>query len=86
MSEDGLQIGRRIKAKRIAAAIRNLGGSASDARAMSPQEWRMADAVSRGLTCEVTKTPSPETRALVIEYLSQPDDSPRDEDVPPLTK
>jgi hypothetical protein len=81
-TDEGLQIGRRIEAKRIAATLLKLGGSATDARAMSLQEWRRADGISRGLATEAKKTPSIETRALVIEYLSRPEDSPRDEDVP----
>lgn len=83
----GLDIGRRVKAKRIAAAIRSLGGTAADARKLSDAEWILADKLSRRQTGRgygvADKPPSEVTRALVIEYLSRPDDAPRDSEVPP---
>ena len=86
MSADtGLDIVRRIKARRIAKAIRNLGGDAAEARLLSEREWGMADAVSRGLKVAL-RCPSEATRALVIEYLERPavpTSDPRDEDIPP---
>jgi hypothetical protein len=107
--EAGLDIGRRVKARRIAAAIRSLGGGAHEARQFSNAEWTMADTLSRTKPCArchgtgVTfgqwcrpckgsgkiapmpeRPPSEVTRALVIEYLSRPDDAPRDCDVPPV--
>lgn len=88
MSDPGLDIGRRVKARRIAAAIRSLGGTAEDAARLTESEWLMADQLSRQQTGmgnprrgAAQKPPSEETRALVIAYLSQYDD-PRDEDVP----
>jgi len=89
-SDTGLDIGRRVKAKRIAAAIRSLGGGAHEARQLSDAEWLLADKLSRQQTGmgvvragKADKPPSDVTRALVIEILSRPDDSPRDCDVPP---
>jgi len=82
VSDTGLDIGRAVKAKRIAAAIRSLGGGANEARQLSDAEWLLADKLSRGGKAPA-KSPSPETRALVIEILSRPDDNPRDCDVPP---
>ncbi len=95
MSDTGLQIGRRIKARRIAEAIRALGGGEHEARQFSDHEWLLADQVSRQRTGrghprrgQPDHPPSPETRALVLEYLSQPEaptvdpGEPRDEDVP----
>lgn len=112
MTDTGLQIGRKIKARRIAAAIRSLDGTAADAAKMTDAEWTMADALSRAKECprchgsrtyfgqwcttcaasgkvapQPDHAPSPETRALVLEYLSQPEapavdhGEPRDEDI-----
>ena len=118
MSDSGLDIGRRVKAKRIAAAIRSLGGGPAEAKALSDAEWLLADALSLARPCPAcrgkglifrphlgketeclachgsgkapgrapAKPPSEVTRALVIEYLSRPEDAPRDEDVPPRRK
>jgi hypothetical protein len=90
----GLDIGRRSKARRIADAIRNLGGGAREARQFSDNEWIMAAKLSaqqtgrgypkRGEQWHVSDV----TRALVIETLSQPEapevpECPaRDEDCP----
>ena len=90
----GLDIGRRIKARRIADAIRSLGGGAHEARQFSDSDWLNAAKLSaqqtgrgypkRGETWHVSEV----TRALVIEYLSRPeapeaDSGPaRDEDAP----
>jgi hypothetical protein len=89
-AETGLDIGRRVKALRISEAIRSLGGGAHEARQFSDAEWVMAAKLSaqrtgrgfpkRGEQWHVSDV----TRALVIEYLSRPDDSPRDCDVPPV--
>jgi hypothetical protein len=78
--DSGLDIGRRVKARRIAEAIRSLGGTAEDARKLSEPEWIMADKFSvertgrggpkRGQPWPV---PSDVTRALVIEYLARGD-------------
>lgn len=84
-ADEGLLIGRRIKAKRIAAAIAHLGGGVAEAKRLSDAEWIMADLVSKRKGAEHivirpdAKVPSPETRALVLEYLAQ---WPRDEDAP----
>jgi hypothetical protein len=78
MSTDtGLDIGRHVKARRIAAAIRSLGGGAVEARLFSDAEWLLADKLSRkqtgrGYVLQVDgkdKPPSDVTRALVIKYL-----------------
>jgi len=89
MSADtGLDHGRRIKARRIAEAIRNLGGGAHEARQLNDSDWLNADNVSRkAAKMRLTdKPPSDVTRALVIEYLERPPahgaDDPRDEDIP----
>jgi len=90
-AESGLDIGRRVKAKRIAAAIRSLGGTADDARRLTEADWLNADRLSvlqtghggpkRG---QPWKPPSDVIRALVIEYLERAEaDQPRDEDAPP---
>lgn len=93
--DEGLQIGRRVKAKRIAAAIRSLDGTADDARRMTESDWLNADKLSVQQTGQGGPKPgvkwlppSPETRALVIEILSREESPeflacpPRDEDVP----
>lgn len=95
MSADaGLEIGRRVKARRIAEAIRSLGGGAHETRQFRDAEWIMAVKLSaqqtgrgfpkRGEAWHVSDV----TRALVIEILSRPE-SPeveqcpaRDEDAP----
>ena len=87
--ETGLDIGRRVKERRIADAIRGLGGGAHEARQFSDNEWIMAAKLSaqrtgsgypkRGEQWHVSEV----TRALVVEYLAKPDDSPRNEDIPP---
>jgi hypothetical protein len=89
-AESGLDIGRRVKAKRIAAALRSLGGTADDARKLNEVDWIHADMLSVQQTGhggpkrgKQWQAPSAVTRALVIEYLSRPDDQPRDEDIPP---
>jgi hypothetical protein len=89
-TNSGLDIGRRVKAKRIAEAIRSLGGTADDARKLTEADWLNADKLSVQQTGhggpkrgQAWQTPSDVTRALVIEYLARPDDQPRDEDVPP---
>lgn len=90
----GLDIGRRLKARRIAEAIRSLGGGAHDARQMSDSDWMNATKIAaqqtgrgfpkRGEPWHVSDV----TRALVIELLSQPQapempECPaRDEDCP----
>ena len=77
-TDDGLQIGRRIKARRLAETVVKLGGVQSDVARLSDAEWSDLDFVSRGL--KLPKRPvSPETRALVAEILAQ---WPRDEDAP----
>ena len=88
-ADDGLRIGRRVKARRIAAAIRRMNGSAADARWLTDSEWMLADLLSRRkdpsqpvVILATHRPPSPDTRALVIEYLSRPDDTPRDKDDP----
>lgn len=93
VSESGLDIGRRVKATRIAAAIRSLGGTADDARKLTESDWINAAKLSakqtgrgypkRGEEWHVSEV----TRALVIEMLERPlaDDlhgAPRDEDAP----
>lgn len=85
--DTGLDIGRRVKARRIAAAIRSLDGTAADARKLTDAEWLLADKLSRRQTGmgyvrvgRQDSPPSEVTRALVIEYLES---DPRDEDVPP---
>ena len=90
ISDTGLDIGRRVKSKRIAAAIRSLGGTADDARKFTDVDWLNADKLSvqqaghsgskRG---QEWRAPSDVTRALVLEILSRSDDAPRDEDIPP---
>lgn len=93
MTDTGLDIGRRVKAKRIAAAIRSLDGTADDARKLTEAEWIMADKLSVQQTGrggpkrgEEWKVPSDVTRAYVIEILDRPatpdPGDPRDEDVP----
>ena len=96
MSADaGLDIGRRVKAKRIAEAIRSLGGTDEDARKLTETDWLNAAKLSarqtgrgypkRGEAWHVSDI----TRALVIEYLEWPtapgvdSGQPRDEDAPP---
>ena len=96
MSADtGLDIGRAIKARRIADAIRSLGGGAHEARLLSDSDWINAAKLGaqqtgrgypkRGETWHVSEV----TRALVIEYLEWPtapgvdSGQPRDEDAPP---
>jgi hypothetical protein len=78
VTDEGLQIGRRVKAKRIAEAIRSLGGTVAEAKLLSDDEWLGADQLSRKRTGmgnpkrgQPDKPPSLETRALVIEYLAQ---------------
>ena len=90
----GLDIGRRVKARRIAEAIRSLGGGAHEARQFSDNEWIMAAKLSAQQTGRGYPKPGEQwhvsdvTRALVIEILSRPeapevDECPaRDEDVP----
>ena len=82
MTDEGLKIGRRIKAKRIAAAIREFGGTVDDARRLTEAEWLMADKISRWKNRTVPvvigpndRPPSMETRALVIAELAS---DPRD--------
>jgi hypothetical protein len=82
-ADSGLDIGRRIKARRIADTIRSLGGDAHEARQFSETEWLLYDKLSRKRIGREDKPPSEVTRALVIEYLAKQDDSPRDEDIPP---
>jgi len=95
-ADTGLDIGRRAKAKRIAAAIRSLGGTADDARRLTEADWLNADKLSVQQTGrggpkrgQAWKAPSEVTRALVIEILDQPETpaydpgEPRDQDVPP---
>lgn len=55
MTANGLDIGRRIKARRIAEAIRKLGGGAAEAREFSESEWLMADSLSRAKDCDRCK-------------------------------
>ena len=87
-ADSGLDIGRRKKAKRIAEAIRKLGGGAYEARRLNGTDWLNADNVSRKQTgMKLTdRPPSDVTRALVIECLSTPPapdhGEPRDQDVP----
>lgn len=52
-ADEGLQIGRRRKAKRIAEAIRSLSGTVADARKLSDDEWLEADMVSRMKNCPI---------------------------------
>ena len=85
----GLDVGRKIKAKRIAQAIRSLGGGAYEARRLTDAEWLLADKLSRQQTGmgvvrigKEDRPPSEVTRALVIEYL-EIDPPLRDEDAPP---
>ena len=95
MSADtGLDIGRRLKARRIADAIRSLGGGAHEARLLSDSDWINAAKLGaqqtgrgypkRGEQWHVSDV----TRALVIEILERPtapevEECPaRDEDVP----
>ena len=79
----GIEIGRHMKAVRIAQQILCLGGCANLA-AITDQEWMDLDWLSRGK--KGPKRPvSPATRALVAELLppDAPDPGPaRDEDVP----
>lgn len=78
MMDNGLQIGRRKKAKRLAEQVIKLGGAQSDVARLSDAEWSDLDFVSRDL--KYPKRPvSPETRALVAEILAQ---WPTDADVP----
>lgn len=103
LSDEGLLIGRRKKARRISAAIASLGATLEDAKQLSSDEWLMADQLSHRLACKTChgtgiifrphlgketpclacdktkRAPSPETRALVLEYLAQ---WPKDEDCP----
>jgi hypothetical protein len=51
-ADSGLDIGRRVKAKRIAEAVRKLGGTPDDARQFSDDEWLMADSLSRAKVCD----------------------------------
>ena len=88
-AETGLDIGRRVKAKRIAQAIRSLGGGAYEARRLSDAEWLLADKLSRQQTGmgvvrigKEDRPPSEVTRALVIEYL-EIDPPLHDEAAPP---
>jgi hypothetical protein len=79
-ADEGLQIGRRKKAKRIAAALRNLGATADHARQLSDGEWVMAaDLAIADPKRRMHKQPSAETRSLVIAELES---DPKDEDVP----
>jgi len=55
MSDTGLNIGRRVKARRIAEAIRSLGGTATDARRLTDAEWCLADSLSRAKDCGTCK-------------------------------
>jgi len=85
--------GRRVKARRLAEAIRELKGGADEARQFSDHEWNMAARLSAQLTGRGYPKRGEQwhvsdvTRALVIEYLSRPeapevDECPaRDEDV-----
>lgn len=93
MTGTGLDIGRRVKAKRIAAALASLGADSDIARKLSPAEWIMADKLSVQQTGrggpkrgEEWKVPSEVTRAYVIEILDRPaaphPGDPRDEDIP----
>ena len=79
-ADSGLDIGRRVKARRIAAAIRSLDGTAADARRMIELDWLHADMLSVQQTGhggpkrgQAWKPPSDVTRALVIEYLERGD-------------
>ena len=72
-ADSGFDIGRRVKARRIAAAIRSLDGTAEDARKFTAAEWQMADTLGRrqhGMK-DADQPPSDVTRALVIEYLER---------------
>jgi hypothetical protein len=95
-ADSGLDIGRRVKARRLADALRSLGGTAADARRLSDGDWinavkLAAQQTGRGFPKrgEPWRVPSEVTRALVIEYLARPEapavdpGEPRDEDVPP---
>lgn len=76
--ENGLAIGRRKKAQRLAEQVVKLGGGQSDVSRLTDAEWADLDFVSRDL--KHPKRPvSLETRALVAEILAQ---WPRDEDAP----
>lgn len=80
-ADEGLQIGRRIKARRIAAQISGLmpeGVSVESVEKITDQEWMDLDYLSRGGRLP-KRAVSPETRALVMEYLAQ---WPRYEDSP----
>ena len=46
MTDTGLDIGRRVKARRIADAIRSLKGGAHEAQQFSEGEWVMAAKLS----------------------------------------
>lgn len=83
MKDEGLEIGRRKKAKRLADMIRSLDGTVEDAKRLTEDEWRDLDKITRKHTPRDLKPPSAETRALVLEYLARPDDAPKDADVPP---
>ena len=76
--DEGLQIGRRIKARRLAEAVVKLGGGQSDVARLSDAEWTLLDFLSRGKRLPYRPV-SPETRAMVVEILAQ---WPKDEDAP----
>jgi len=79
-ADEGLQIGRRVKARRIAVQISQLAGGVANVPHITDAEWMDLDYLSRGK--KLPKRPvSPETRALVLEYLAR-EDWPKDEDAP----
>jgi hypothetical protein len=79
-ADEGLQIGRRKKAKRIADALRSIGVRATGVRKFGDGEWTNICAIAfRYPPAKSFKLPSAETRALVIAELES---DPKDEDVP----
>lgn len=56
--------GRRKKALALVAVIAQLGGGATQARAMNEEDWENAAKLAK-----LKRMPSPETRQMVIEAL-----------------
>ena len=77
-ADEGLQIGRRKKARRLAEQVVSLGGGQSDVARLSDAEWTDLDWLSRDRK-DPKRPVSPETRALVVEILAR---WPKDEEAP----